>query len=62
MEQPQRQPEIRAEHEIAVGRGRIRDRAEMHDGVELAPREPLFEIAGRHHVGELPFLQVPASP
>ena len=53
VEQPQRQPEVGVEHEVAVGRGGVGDRAQVDDGVELAAVEPGEQLAGRHHVGQL---------
>ena len=40
VEQAQRQAEIGLDHEVAVGRGGVGDRAEMDHGVELAAVEP----------------------
>ena len=40
VEQPQREAEIGLDHEVAVGRGGVGDRAHVDDGVELAAIEP----------------------
>ena len=49
----QREAEIGVDDEVAVGRGGVRDRAHVDDGVELAAVEPGEQVGGRHHVGQL---------
>ena len=54
VEQPHRQPEIGFDHEIAVGRGGLRNGAEMDDGVEPAAAiQPRRQFGRRHDVGQL---------
>ena len=53
VEQPHRQPEIGLDHQIAVGRGGLRNGAEMDDGVEPAAVQPGRQFGRRHDVGEL---------
>ena len=58
VEQPQREAEIGLDDEIAVGRRGLRDRAEMDDGVELAPVQPVREFIRWNDVHKLTFGEI----
>src|SRR5262245_22663690 len=63
IQQPQRQPEIGGDDEIAVGCRRVGNCTEMNDGIELSPIEPTLQIGGSNYVRELTLLQVaPLAP
>ena len=54
IEQPQRQPEIRLDEEIAVGSRGRRDGAKVDDGVEFASLKPMQQIGRRNELREVP--------
>ncbi len=53
VQQPHRQAEIGFDHEIAVGRGGLRNGPEMDDGLQPAAFQPVRQLRRRHDVGEL---------
>jgi hypothetical protein len=58
VEQPHRQPEIGFDHEIAVGRRGLGNRAEMDDGIEPAALQPVRQLGRRHDVRKLPLGEI----
>ena len=54
----QRQAEIGVDDEVAIGRGGLRDRPHVKDGVELAARQPARQIGRRDEIGQPALLQV----
>ena len=53
VQQPHRQPEIGLDHEIAVGRGGLRNGAEVDNGVQPAAFQPVRQLVRRHDIGKL---------
>ena len=58
VEQPHRKAEIGLDHEIAVGRGGLRDGAEMDHGLQPAALQPVHQLRGRHEIGKLALGQI----
>src|SRR5262249_57628825 len=54
----EREPEIGGEDQVGIGGGRVGDRAEMDDGLELAAVEPAHQLAGGYDIGDLALAEV----